>query len=179
MLGIVCPLQGLWPTRFLQSKGMGWIGKISYGIYVYHLPLLILGASLSEKKGMNIHGQLRPVFFAAWVCIVILVSDQSYRWLETPFLKLKKRSGAALRTSSSMVGENRLGQEQRGAGTQPADWTRKLFDLPTNHGNSCGRRFKEHRICLIQRPERMVHSSRPPALRLRFQQQCAHKTGFL
>jgi peptidoglycan/LPS O-acetylase OafA/YrhL len=94
MLGIICALQGLWPTRFLQSKGMTRIGKISYGIYVYHLPLLILGSYLCEKMGMNVQGPLRPVFFAAWVSIVMLVSDQSYRWLETPFLKLKKRSSA-------------------------------------------------------------------------------------
>jgi len=106
MLGIVCALEGIWPARILQSKGMVWIGKISYGIYVYHLPLLILSAYMFEKMGMDVHGQWRPVFFAAWICIVILVSDQSYRWLEAPFLGLKKRSGAVSRTSSLMTGEN-------------------------------------------------------------------------
>ena len=131
MLGIICALEGLWPTRFLQSKGMVWIGKISYGIYVYHLPLLLLGASLFEKMGMNVYGRLRPVFFAVWVSIVILVSDQSYRWLETPFLKLKKRSGSVPRKSSSMAGENRCGEEQGVASIQPSGCTPKLSDLHT------------------------------------------------
>jgi len=39
--------------------------------------------------------------------IVIVVSDQSFRWLETPFLRLKKRSAAATRAAPSLVAENR------------------------------------------------------------------------
>jgi peptidoglycan/LPS O-acetylase OafA/YrhL len=107
VLGLICALQAVWPTRLLQTKGLAWMGKISYGIYVYHLPLLILSGSFFQRIGMNVHGPLRLVYFATWILVVAVVSDQSFRWIETPFLKLKKRTGTATRTSSSMVGENR------------------------------------------------------------------------
>lgn len=103
MLGLVCALQGHTSTVLLQTKALVWIGKISYGIYVYHLPLLLLGVLLIEKGGFDIHGPLRPVFFATWAIVVLIVADQSFRWLETPFLKLKKRTRTAARPISSVV----------------------------------------------------------------------------
>jgi peptidoglycan/LPS O-acetylase OafA/YrhL len=106
MLGIICAVQGVWPARLLQVKGLAWLGKISYGIYVYHLPLLLLGEYFLGRSGISIHGPMRPFFFAVWVSSVIFVADQSFRWLETPFLKLKKRS-AATRTAPSLVAGNR------------------------------------------------------------------------
>ena len=30
-----------WPRRALDSKAMVWIGKRSYGLYLYHMPLVI------------------------------------------------------------------------------------------------------------------------------------------
>lgn len=91
MLGIVCTLQGLGHGRVLENRLLVGVGKISYGAYVYHLPLLLLGEFLMERLGIDMHGAARPVFFAAWVAMVILVSGASFRWLETPFLKLKGR----------------------------------------------------------------------------------------
>jgi peptidoglycan/LPS O-acetylase OafA/YrhL len=95
MVGIVCAMQG--QARFLRLSGLVWVGKISYGVYVYHLPLLLLGLALREKMQMDAHW--RPAFFAVWVGVVLLVSDQSYRWLESPFLKLKRRPNPALASS--------------------------------------------------------------------------------
>jgi peptidoglycan/LPS O-acetylase OafA/YrhL len=108
VLGLICALQAIWPTRVLQAKSLVWMGKISYGIYVYHLPLLILGGFIFTKMGMDIHGPLRFVYFVTWVLTVAVVSDQSFRWLETPFLKLKKRTKVELRTPSPMTAEKAL-----------------------------------------------------------------------
>lgn len=106
VLGLVCALQGVWPSRVLQTRCFVWMGKISYGIYVYHLPLLILSGFLLAKLGVDVYGPLRPLYFLAWVVTVGIVSDQSFRWLETPFLKLKKRTRVEIRAASSLAHEN-------------------------------------------------------------------------
>jgi peptidoglycan/LPS O-acetylase OafA/YrhL len=87
--GIICSLQGLGATRVLEARVLAWVGKISYGVYVYHLPLLVLGQSIMQRLGVANRGMIRPVFFVGWALTVILVSDASYRWLEAPFLALK------------------------------------------------------------------------------------------
>jgi peptidoglycan/LPS O-acetylase OafA/YrhL len=89
MLCIICALRGIGPFKILESRGLVWMGKISYGVYVYHLPLLLLGEVMMERVGLRLHGIIRPVFFVGWVALVMIVSDVSFRKLETPFLRLK------------------------------------------------------------------------------------------
>jgi peptidoglycan/LPS O-acetylase OafA/YrhL len=100
MLGIICALQRIGPTRWLENAQLVWVGKISYGVYVYHLPVLLLGELLMRWLGIDPHGIARLALFAAWVVAVMLVSGASFRWLETPFLRLKdsrrKRDAAQL-----------------------------------------------------------------------------------
>jgi len=100
MLGIICALQRIGPMRSLENGLLVWIGKISYGVYVYHLPLLLVGGLLMDWLGIGLRGVARPAFFAAWAVTVMLVSEASFRWVETPFLKLKdnwrKRDAAHL-----------------------------------------------------------------------------------
>jgi peptidoglycan/LPS O-acetylase OafA/YrhL len=100
MLGIICALQGIGPTRALKNGLLVGVGKVSYGVYVYHVPLLLVGEFLMERLGIGLTGMVRPAFFVAWLAMVILVSAASFRWLETPFLKLKdnwrRRDGAAV-----------------------------------------------------------------------------------
>src|SRR6185436_11014013 len=60
-----------------------YLGRISYGLYVWHLLALAI-ASLLLKK----YSPLHALFGFA---LTILISAISYRWLEQPFLKLKKR----------------------------------------------------------------------------------------
>lgn len=89
-LGIICTLQKLGPTRLLENVPLVWTGNISYGMYVYHLPLLLAGGLLMGWLGIELKGGARTAFFVAWVATVYLVSATSFQWLETPFLKLKE-----------------------------------------------------------------------------------------
>ena len=59
------------------------LGKISYGLYVYHL----LGMHLA-KLVLQGHLAIRQVLA---LLITILLASASYAFLEKPFLKLKKR----------------------------------------------------------------------------------------
>jgi peptidoglycan/LPS O-acetylase OafA/YrhL len=102
MLGLVCALQGIGPARALDNWLLVRIGKVSYGVYVYHLPLLLFGEVLLERLGIVPRGSAGwATFFAAWAGSVILVSVASFRWLEAPFLRLKR--GASKRGDAQML----------------------------------------------------------------------------
>lgn len=73
--------QGLWVPRPLA-----YLGKISYGLYVFHVMALELGKRLSDRLG--VHGGLRTV---SALLLTIALAMLSYRWLERPFLLLKER----------------------------------------------------------------------------------------
>jgi len=79
-LGIACALQS--KLGFLENFALVRVGVISYGIYVYHVPL-----------GLILHnaGFSASLEFLLYVPLVLLVSELSFRLIETPFLGLKDR----------------------------------------------------------------------------------------
>ncbi len=109
--GIVWLLDDSRVRRPFETNGLRRIGRISYGGYLYHLPLIGLCAGLRSRLVVfGAHG-LPELMLAhmAWitgmVSLTIVVASLSYRWIETPFLALKDRfSGggpAALAESAS------------------------------------------------------------------------------
>ena len=79
---------------FLGSKTLGgsrvlkYLGKISYGLYIYHLPLLLFLARLIHH--FTHYDHLLIVDLTA-VPLTILLASLSYHYLELPFLRIKKR----------------------------------------------------------------------------------------
>ena len=88
-LGIICALQGLLPSRALETPALVRIGKVSYGIYVYHLPILLLGQWCFLRFGFHWTQVSRAIFFLVYLAVVLAVAEASFRWLEAPFLRLK------------------------------------------------------------------------------------------
>jgi peptidoglycan/LPS O-acetylase OafA/YrhL len=80
VLGIVCALQS--KLKFLENFALVRVGVVSYGVYVYHVPLGLMLHSAQFSK---------PMEFALYVPLVLLVSEISFRLIETPFLRLKDR----------------------------------------------------------------------------------------
>ncbi len=80
--------------RICMAKPMRWLGKYSYGIYVFHLP--ILEGSKAVFRGIGLLGAIYSsaalcVLFAAFnVTIALLAAYLSYHLYEKHFLKLKK-----------------------------------------------------------------------------------------
>lgn len=81
-------------NKFLSTPLVIYLGKISYGLYIFHLLILsaiyhfsqkILG-SLSQVNSTN-----QPLYFFSGLLITILLSIASYTFLEKPFLRLKKK----------------------------------------------------------------------------------------
>jgi peptidoglycan/LPS O-acetylase OafA/YrhL len=89
MLVVICALQDVGPTGVLKSHPLRWTGRISFGMYVYHVPLLLVVRAVFERLDPAAGVLPRAGIFVLWVLVVLAVSAASFRWLETPFLKLK------------------------------------------------------------------------------------------
>lgn len=71
-----------------RSKAVQYLGRISYGIYLFHLPLPILLSIFFSKVGLTIES---PLLHLILLCsLTIVVAAISYRFIERPFLKMKR-----------------------------------------------------------------------------------------
>ncbi len=66
-----------------------YLGKISYGLYVYHLlALTVIRLWLGGQLG---HPAYFALYFISALAMTVALSAASYQWLEKPFLRLKNR----------------------------------------------------------------------------------------
>ena len=76
------------PGHFLLSnKLLRWLGIRSYGIYVYHFPIFMLFEGLRIHHSMANYLMVTALRFA----VTILIAELSYRYIEQPFLRFKKK----------------------------------------------------------------------------------------
>jgi peptidoglycan/LPS O-acetylase OafA/YrhL len=64
------------------------VGKVSYGVYVLHVPLLFWLVRYVPFRHSSAFGL---AVFVAYFATVVLTATVSYRAFETPFLRLKDR----------------------------------------------------------------------------------------
>ena len=86
----------LFPFLF-QNKGVAYLGKISYGIYVFHFPILTSLIMLTDIKfGGWYHITDPPVIqiscFILYISIVIFAAHLSYQYFEKRILKFKNHT---------------------------------------------------------------------------------------
>lgn len=101
LLGVVI-VAGFAAKHLTQIGWLQRLGRVSYGFYVFHLPTLWLvtfaaGATLGETKWINAVDALIAL------AITWTLAEVSFRWLETPFLKLKPRYRASRITHEPML----------------------------------------------------------------------------
>ncbi|WP_265456216.1 acyltransferase family protein [Enterococcus sp. HY326] len=70
-------------NRWLTNPIFNWLGKRSYGIYLYQYPVMIF----YEAKITNVNNLLW-LHIIIEIVLILLVSELSYRFIETPFRKL-------------------------------------------------------------------------------------------
>jgi peptidoglycan/LPS O-acetylase OafA/YrhL len=75
---------------WLSTRPMVWVGRRSYGLYLYHVPIHYLIVALWPTESWWWAG---PVTLLTGLA----VADVSYRWVEMPFLRLKRRLGSDTR----------------------------------------------------------------------------------
>lgn len=92
-LVILCSIFRKPIAKFLENKWMVFIGKRAYGIYVFHLPILLLFHYykvvdldlVQSNSAYNIIGLILYTLF------VIFISHLSYTYFEKPILKFKRK----------------------------------------------------------------------------------------
>ena len=75
-------------SRVAASPALRYLGKISYGLYVYHLLATWVADRILAIPSGTARGGLR---FVLALAITIAAAAVSYRFLETPFLNLKRK----------------------------------------------------------------------------------------
>jgi peptidoglycan/LPS O-acetylase OafA/YrhL len=75
-------------ARFFRWGPLAHVGKISYGVYIFHLPILVLARRhLGFFYTSTLLGQV--LVFALYLAVTLAVSQVSYVWFERRFLALK------------------------------------------------------------------------------------------
>ena len=90
---VLCGILGKPLFKVLDNKYVIFVGKRTYAMYLFHLPVLILLRHfdiINMKRVFN-----EPLYnligFIAYVLLMIFISHLSYVYIEKPFLRLKKR----------------------------------------------------------------------------------------
>lgn len=81
------------PRRVLRSRAFSWIGKVSYGIFLWHLPLL---GALHARFVSPFHLPMAQAFAVLALLIVplaLLFGWLSWRWIEVPALRVARSLG--------------------------------------------------------------------------------------
>jgi peptidoglycan/LPS O-acetylase OafA/YrhL len=80
---LILAMRGDRLTRSLELRPIRYCGRISYGLYLYHWPILVFIESMIGVQ------------FGIWTAIAVastfVVSAASYRWIERPILSAKDR----------------------------------------------------------------------------------------
>jgi peptidoglycan/LPS O-acetylase OafA/YrhL len=76
-------------VRFLDWKPMQYLGKISYGLYVYHAPLLWFAGRIRDLRIPE--PTAKPLAALIAFVATLLVASASYHLMEKPILNLKDR----------------------------------------------------------------------------------------
>ncbi len=79
----------------LKNSFLVYIGKISYGIYVFHVPVLFLIHYFKKVRGIVSFPEIL-IYPALYFAITILIATVSYELYEKRFLKLKDQINASV-----------------------------------------------------------------------------------
>lgn len=71
--------------NILENKFISYLGKISYGLYMYHQILIVFTINLLLKY----HVFSNFLLYLLSICMTIIVSSISYYYYEKPFLRIK------------------------------------------------------------------------------------------
>jgi len=75
--------------KILENSYLRYLGKISYGLYVYHKVVPLSLVLIFNKIDIQIESVL--LYYLMNLAILFLISHFSWRVIESPFLKLKSR----------------------------------------------------------------------------------------
>jgi peptidoglycan/LPS O-acetylase OafA/YrhL len=75
-----------------RNSAVQFIGKISYGVYLYHMPVPDLLLVVFKKAGYNYDFQNSPLLSLLMITgVTFTIAYFSFRFIEQPFLNLKRK----------------------------------------------------------------------------------------
>ncbi len=89
---MLCALEPTFLQRWLAWPWLSYIGKISFCLYVVHLPLMHISHAIWPASYHSAQGLTR---FAIYFLVALGVSSASYCWYERKFLALKNSGWGA------------------------------------------------------------------------------------
>lgn len=82
------------PSIILENKIIKFLGRISYGVYVYHWVIVVI-IVLFIKKNIIIESKnllyINILIYLSSIFFTIAISHLSFRYLETPLIKFNKK----------------------------------------------------------------------------------------
>ncbi len=75
----------------LENPVLNKLGQMSYGIYMYHYPLLYVVIFALRTFGVQEGDTYSLILYMTTLCGTLGLAGISYRWFEAPFLQLKNR----------------------------------------------------------------------------------------
>ena len=70
----------------LENSVFNYLGKISYGMYMYHTIAVVIGVKISHSFGNS-----NLVSYPISYILTIIMAGLSYQYFEKPFLKIKDK----------------------------------------------------------------------------------------
>ena len=101
------------PLFRFENRVTAFLGNISYGLYVYHVFVLLAILHLFKAVGYTASGNplvFNAVLYTSVVTLSITVAGLSYRFFETPFLRLKERF-TIVRSATASTGNAEVAEE--------------------------------------------------------------------
>jgi peptidoglycan/LPS O-acetylase OafA/YrhL len=88
----------------LKARPLAYLGTISYGIYLYHHPILQILGTMLEQMGI-VH--VPALWLVEWI-LTLAVAMASWHWIERPILRLKDRVPYRRGTAPAPIAESPL-----------------------------------------------------------------------
>ncbi len=87
---IYCVARANFLTGVLESAPLRYLGKISYGLYVYHYGIIAITAALFRKYDVG-YSLRSPQMFVVTMSATLLIATLSFYLLEKPIINLKDK----------------------------------------------------------------------------------------
>jgi peptidoglycan/LPS O-acetylase OafA/YrhL len=76
-----------WVARALEWRPVAYVGRISYGVYLLHLPVI----DVVQRLGLPASGRATGLLFVSSFAGTVVLAALSYTYFEGPLLRLKDR----------------------------------------------------------------------------------------